>query len=224
MLDAVIVYVVAHPHCKLETRRLAVSGSHLLVETQEQRVGDVTGVHIVVYSLIIWRALVVYGGSGILVLKGGVRGYGEDVVVVAVVTSREVHNAHDLCGVRGVIRRIALRNRMERDVSGDDVVHERGALSPLEERIGRKHHIVVNEAGAVGNLGPDVSVVVVEEDVAGYAGSNALPVKPEAVVAVLEHVVAYDHVNGGVQLDAANLGAGVLPLGVAVVDVVVLDD
>ena len=76
----------------------------------------------------------------------------------------------------------------------------------------------------MGNLGPDVSVVVVEEDVAGYAGSNALPVKPETVVAILEHVVADDHINGGVQLDAANLGAGVLPLGVAVVDVVVLDD
>ena len=136
MLDAVIVYVVAHPHRKLETRRLAVSGSHLLVEAQEQRVGDVTGVHIVVYSLVIWRTLVVYGSSGILVLKGGVRGNGEDVVVVAVVTSREVHNAHNLCGVRGVIRRIALCNRMERDVSGDDVVDERSTLSPLQEGIG----------------------------------------------------------------------------------------
>ena len=65
-----------------------------------------------------------------------------------------------------VVRSVALSHRMEGDVAGDDVVHERSALSPLQECIRRKQDVVVDEAGAVGYFGPDVSMVIVEEYVA----------------------------------------------------------
>src|SRR5215217_910448 len=71
-------------------------------------------------------------------------------------------------------------------------------------------------------LDEQVAVIGVE-DVAGDAGALRLPVEPGAERAVVDPVVADDHVDGCVQLDAADLVAVELPLDGDVVDVVVLD-
>ena len=73
------------------------------------------------------------------------------------------------------------------------------------------------------HLDEEVVGGVVVEQVAGDARALRHPVHPQAAAGVVDAVVPDQHVDGGVELDAAHLRAGELPLGPDVVDVVVRD-
>ena len=111
------------------------------------------------------------------------------------------------------------------------------ALGGEAQRGVGKQHVVVNQGGAVAHFHKDVlahhaalqpagerGLLVVVQQVLGDAGALGLPVAPNAHGAVVDAVAAENHVDGGVQLNAGNLGAAQLHHVVDVVDVVVLDD
>src|SRR5699024_3765727 len=67
-------------------------------------------------------------------------------------------------------------------------------------------------------------LLVVVQQVLGDAGALGLPVTPDAHGAVVDVIAAEGDVDGGVHLDARDLGAAELHHVVDVVDVVVLDE
>ena len=84
------------------------------------------------------------------------------------------------------------------------------------------HKDVLAHHASLEGLGK-VRLLVVVQQVLGDAGALGLPVTPDAHGAVVDVVAAEDHVDGGVHLDAGDLGAAQLHHVVDVVDMVVLD-
>ena len=171
----------------------------------------------------------------------------EDVVVNPVVAVEDGHEARHLGAVGNVVGGVAaLGGTLGGDHigtgthagegTGQDVVHHGHALGgPADGGLGQQD-VVVDEGGAVADLHEDVLAhvhhtgigtggnMVVVHQVLGEPGALGLPVGPDAHGAVVDVVPAEDHIDGGVELDAAHLGAGELLGVVDVVDVVVLDD
>ena len=126
------------------------------------------------------------------------------------------------------------------DGPGDQVVHKGAALGgQLDGAIGQ-HDVVIHQGRAVADLdkqvlaqaqaflalGPQQVIMrqaVIVEQVARHPGALGLPVQPDAAGAVVEMVAPDDHVEGGVELDAADLSARQVALVVDVVDVIILD-
>ena len=61
------------------------------------------------------------------------------------------------------------------------------------------------------------------EEVCAYPGTLCLPVKPKTTRAVMEMIVSYDNVYGGMHLYTADLRARKILLVVYVMDMIVLD-
>ena len=95
-------------------------------------------------------------------------------------------------------------------------------LRHIQERRGREQHVVVNQARAMAYLNHDVTKAVARDGVAGDAGSDSLPVKPDTTDTVYKYVVLDDHIYCSVELNTANLGAAELDVGIDVVNVIVL--
>ena len=60
------------------------------------------------------------------------------------------------------------------------------------------------------------------KEVAAYPGTLCLPVKPQASSAVVEMIVSYDYIYGGMHLYTADLSTGKVLFIVYVMDMIVL--
>src|SRR3954470_7129687 len=146
----------------------------------------------------------------------------KEVADIPVVPAVDDRVAGDLGAVRDVVRRGAVHHALPSERAAQEVVHERAALAEGFEGHGGREDVVVDEIGPVTDLDEQVPVVRVV-DVARDAGALRLPVQPGAERTVVNTVVPDHHVDGRVQLDAADLVAVELPLDRDAVDVVVLD-
>ena len=88
-------------------------------------------------------------------------------------------------------------------------------MGHLDEDILVGHH--------AAGLGARVRYMIVVQEVAGNAGTLRLPVAPDAHGAMMDVVATESHVDGGVKLDAGDLGSAELLHVVDVVDMVVLN-
>ena len=163
----------------------------------------------------------------------------KDVVVEAVVAVQDGHEAHDLGAVRDVVGGVAgggaAADAGQR--AADQVVHHRHALGGQAQRRIGEQDVVVDQRRAMADFDKDIlahhaalellgelRLLVVVQQVLGDAGALGLPVAPDAHGAVVDVVAAEGDVDGGVHLDARDLGAAELHHVVDVVDVVVLDE
>ena len=163
----------------------------------------------------------------------------KDIVVETVIAVQDGHEAHDFRAVRHMIGRIA-RTGAAADAgecAADQVVHHGHALGGQTQGGFGKKNIVIDECGAMTDFDKDVLAhhaaledfgecrfLVVMQEVLGDAGALGFPVGPDTHGAVMDVVPAHDDVDGGMQLDAGNLGPAQFHHVIDVMDMVVLND
>ena len=135
----------------------------------------------------------------------------KDVADVAVVAAVDGGVTGYLGAVRHVVRGGSLEDGFEEDCSANEIVDERAALAEYLQRGRGREDVVLDQIGAVTHLHKKVAIVVVEE-IPRHAGALRLPVQPDSQRAVVDAVVADDHVDRGMELDAGDLISVELPL------------
>ena len=172
----------------------------------------------------------------------------KNIVIKPCVAVEDRHKSGNFGTVRNVIRSIARTRNMRRAVryspshahkgTGDEIMSNGKPLRRKLQRSRGQEEIVVNKRRAVGDLNKNVlsdaayrahayelifrqSVVV--KGVLSNSRALRLPVEPESAGAVVDAVAADDRVNGGVELNSADLRSGEILLKIDVVYMVILD-
>ena len=106
--------------------------------------------------------------------------------------------------MREMIGRGAVEHGIVVEQPAHEVVDIGAALRGIVEGICRGEDVVVDKVRAVRNFDEQVAVVAFE-DIGAHAQALRLPVEPHAEGALVQVVVVHIGIDGGVQLDAAQL-------------------